>query len=317
MKVPTLPTTAQPVGNTRLFEASVEEQILLSVHLLGKPTAAQLFRLYQDQVNTLRQMQGILRRLSSGPDRLLNVINPMDIAQPIRSLPYIYLDTTRSRRLIEQLFGVPFRRVPPVPSRDWRFLRHDVEMCDELVSFELTARKHDLPFGYEPHFNANGDPIYPEVTIHHDGLTHTLRPQPDKTLIVGGTHMIIEHDCGEETIECGNIIRDATIGRKHLVYEQLVKSGCLGRMGWDRTLILFVMDGKWGRQTSAQKRIKRCLKTMPETIDQKRSLFIDRASFLAAGDDVGSVNVRRGDGVQMPLPIRKARAHIASIRRRP
>jgi hypothetical protein len=303
MKVQALPTTTQPVGNTRLFEASIEEQILLSVHLLGKPTAAQLFRLYQDQVSTLRQMQSILRRLSSGPDRMLNVINPMDISQPIRSLPYIYLDTTRSRRLIEQLFGVPFRRVPPVPSRDWRFLRHDVDMCDELVSLELTARKCGLPFGYEPHFDAEGKPIYPKVTIHHDGLTHRLRPQPDKTLIIGDTHLIIEHDCGEESIECGNIIRDATIGRKHLVYEQLVNSAHLNRMGWGRTLILFVMDGQHGRQTSARKRIMRCLKLMPDTVDQKRSLFVDRVSFLAAGDDVAGIKAIRGDGLRIPMPI--------------
>ncbi|WP_411890978.1 hypothetical protein [Yoonia sp. SDW83-1] len=112
---------------------------------MGKQTAAQLFRLYQDRVGTLRRMQGILRRLSTGPDRVLNVIKLVDIAKSIRSLPYVYLDTTRSRRLVEQLFGVPFRRVPPVPSRDWRFLRHDVEMCDEPVAFELTARKHGDP----------------------------------------------------------------------------------------------------------------------------------------------------------------------------
>jgi hypothetical protein len=302
MNTMTLPTTAKPVGNTRLFAASIEEQILLSVHLLGKPTAAQLFRLYQDQVGTLRQMQGILRRLSSGPDRMLNVINPMDIAKPIRSLPFIYLDTTRSRRLIEQLFGVPFRRVLTVPSRDWRFLRHDVEMVDELISFELTARWLGIPFGYEPHFDASGEPIYPKVTIHNDGLTHKLRPQPDKTLVVGDYHLIIEHDCSEEMIECDNIIRDATLGRKHLVYDQLFRSGALQTLGWNKTLVVYLIDSKRGKQSASRKRIKRCLENMSEEFVSARLYFTDRQSFVGSNDNVATHQFVRGDKRALQLP---------------
>ena len=289
-------------GNNRLFDASIEEQILLSVHLMGKPTAAQLFLLYQDQVGTLRRMQGIMRRLSTGRDRMLNVIKPIDIAKPIRSLPYIYLDTTRSRRLIEQLFGVPFRRPPRMPSRDWRFLRHDVEMCDELVAFELTARKHGLPFGYEPHYDADGKPIYPEVTIHHDGLAHTLRPQPDKTLIIGDYHVILEHDCGTETIECGNIIRDATIGRKHLVYDQLLRPEKLMRIGWSKVIILYVVDGRRGSRASSKRRISNFLAKFPVTGGMSKVYFIDRQSVFDSVD-VFSLEFQRHNSNSDCLPV--------------
>jgi hypothetical protein len=64
-------------------------------------------------------------------------------------------------------------------------------MVDELISFELPARGLGIPFCYEPHFDAIGEPIYPKVTIHNDGLKHKLRPQPDKTLVVGNYHLII------------------------------------------------------------------------------------------------------------------------------
>ena len=284
------------------FSTAVEEQILLAVHLLAKPTAAQLFRLFADQVSTHRQMQGILRRLSTGSDKALERIKPLDIAEPIRSLPYVYLDTRRARRILEAQFGVPYRRVPPVPSRDWRFLRHDVDLVDDLVAFELTARRLGLPFGYQPHFDANGAKLYPKVTITWDGLTHTLRPQPDKTLIVGNTHIILEHDCGEETVECGNIIRDATIGRKHLVYEQLLRSGALQDLGWHKVIIVYVIDSKRGTQKASRKRIKRCLETMPEGINRARIYFTDRQALMEAGDDVSTLSFLRGDGAVMPLP---------------
>lgn len=62
-------------------------------------------------------------------------------------------------------------------------------------------------------------------------LTHTLTPRPDKTLIISSHHVIVEHDCGEETIELSNIIRDATIARKHLVYDQLERSRALDDLG--------------------------------------------------------------------------------------
>ena len=285
-----------------LFGGGVEEHILLAVHLLGKPTAAQLHRLFTEKVSTHRQAQGILRRLSTGPDKVLERIKPLDIADPIRALPYVYLDTRRSRRLLEARFGVPYRRVPPVPSRDWRFLRHDVDLVDDLIAFELTARRLGLAFGYQPHFDATGTKVYPKVSISWEGLTHSLRPQPDKTLIVGNTHVIVEHDCGEETVECGNIIRDATLGRKHLVYDQLFRTGTLKALGWGRVLVVYVIDSKRGTQKAARQRIKRCLDTMPEGVDRKRIFFVDRQALMAAGNDLSQLDFLRGDGTTTALP---------------
>lgn len=291
---------SQPTN--KLFEPGLEDQVLLSCHLLGKPTANQLFRLHRDHVKTSRRMQGIMRRFATGSNRILNVVKPMDIAQPIRSLPYVYLDTTLSRRHLEQHFGVPYRRVPPIPSRDWRFLRHDVDLVDELVSFELTARALAVPFGYEPHFDGDGRKIYPKVEIAWDNLVYKLRPQPDKTLIVGDFHLVIEHDCGQETIECGNIIRDATIGRKHLVYDQLFRLGSFRHMGWRKTIVIYIIDSNGSDQAAALKRVKRCLDTIPQKVDPTLAYFTDRQSFLAAGDDVSKHVFVRGDGQSMVLP---------------
>jgi|GEM_PF-4233896 len=275
-----------------LFSSGVEEQILLSVHLLGKPTAAQLFRLHEREVGTLRRMQGILRRLSTGPDRMLNVIKPFDIAKPILSLPYVYLDTTKSRRFIEQRFGVPFRRPPEVPSRDWRFLRHDVTMCDELVAFELIAKKLGVPFGYQPLIDAEGKHILPKVEIAHNGLTHQLRPQPDKILLVGGTHIFLEHDCGHETIECGNIIRDATIGRKQLVYDALFLSD---PWRWSQSIVVYVLSSKANSTAKEKRRIKKCLDAMPEMVNSRRLFFVVLSEITAASM-MSDVSWYRGDG---------------------
>ena len=287
--------------NRSLFSGGIEEQILLSVHLLGKPTAAQLFRLHEREVGTLRRMQGILRRLSTGRDRMLSVIKPIDIAKPIRSLPFVYLDTTKSRRYVEQRFGVPFRRPPEVPSRDWRFLRHDVTMVDELIAFELTAKKLCIPFGYQPLIDADGKHVLPKVEIAHNGLTHRLRPQPDKILIVGNTHIFLEHDCGQETIECGNIIRDATIGRKHLVYDQLFRTRHLQRMGWTKVIVVYVVEGKGGSQLAALRRIKRFKVTMPANIDHQRFWFIDRKTLLSGKEGIALHQWQRGDGFSQRL----------------
>ena len=243
-----------------------------------------------------------MRKLSTGPDHLLTRINPLDIEQPIRSLPFVYLDTRQSRRHIERTFAVPYRRVPPVPSRDWRFLRHDVEMVDELITYELTARKLGLPFGYQPHFDAEGLRVFPKVEIAWDNLTHSLRPEPDRTLIIGDYHIIHEKDLGQETIECGNIIRDATVGRKHLVYDALFQSGFLDQLGWRKSIVVYTIDSLRGTQKASRKRVKRCLETLPPQVDQTKIFFVDRQAFIGVGDDMTELPFVRGDGRVMPLP---------------
>lgn len=233
---------------------------------------------------------------------MLNVINPIDIAQPFRKLPYVYLDTTRSRRHLQHTRQVPFKRPPVLPSRDWRFLRHDVDLVDELVSFELTARTQDVSFGYESHYDVDGDRVYPRLTITDGELTHALRPQPDSTMIFNGYHLIHEKDLGEETVELGNIIRDATVGRKHLVYDQLERSGALDALGWGKRLYTYTIDSKRGTETSSRKRVKRCLETIPELQIREKTFFVDRQSFMEAGDNLWDLKWIRGDGTVMKLP---------------
>ena len=285
-----------------LFECDIEDRILLSCHLLGKPTSAQLFRLHSDIIPTLQKVRFLTAKLSKNTDGRLAVIAPIDIEQPYRKLPRVFLDTTQSRRHIEKTFGVPYRRVPVLPSRDWRFLRHDVTLVDELISFELTARAQGTAFGYESHYDVEGAPVYPRVTITDGALSHTLQPKPDKTLVVGKYHVVIEHDCGEETIGLGHIMRDATIARKHLVYDQLERSGVLDDLGWRKRLYAFVIDSNRATQKASRKRIKTCLETLPPFVNANRIFFVDRQSFMEAGDDISALNWVRGDGQAQVLP---------------
>ncbi len=233
---------------------------------------------------------------------MLAVIKPLLIQNTSRRLPFLYLDTTRSRRRIEKAFGITFRRPPELPSRDWRFLYHDVSLVDELISLELTARRHGLPFGYESHFDVEGEQVYPRLTISDGQLQHPIQPKPDKTLILGNYHLVIEHDCGEETVSLGHIMRDATIARKQLVYDQLERDGALDRLGWNKRLYLYVIDGKKRTQTSSRKRIKRCIETFPQSANPHRFYFVDRQSFMEAGNDVAGVTWLRADGQAGTLP---------------
>jgi hypothetical protein len=233
---------------------------------------------------------------------MLAAIKPIDIAKPFRMMPYVYLDTTRSRRHLEKLMGVTFRRPSEMPSRDWRFLRHDVTLVDELISLELTARNLKVPFGYENHFDTEGVFVFPYLTIADGSLTHSLRPRPDKTLIIGNYHVVIEHDCGEETVALGNIIRDATIARKHLVYDQLERSGTLDDLGWSKRIYAYVIDGKRSTLKSSKKRVKRCLQTVLAHVNRHKIFFVDRQTFMAAGNDVRNVQWIRGDGCATVLP---------------
>ena len=300
MPLATIHPTAPP--KPALFAPNPTDNILLSVHLLGKVTAAQLFRLHRHEISTDRQMRALLQRLSTGPDKLLQRIKPTDITNPILALPYVYLDTWASRRRIEAVFGVPFRRPPELPSRDWRFLFHDVTLPDDLISFELTARRHGLSHGYQTHFDADGTPLYPKVTVTDGTHTHRLRPRPDKTVIIGGYHLVHEHDLGEEQISLGHIIRDNTIARKGLVYEAVEASGALDRLGWGRRLYTFVVNGKKRSKVSSRKRIRTIVETLPASIDPARFYFVDRQSHLEAGDDVSTVLWLRGDGREGVLP---------------
>lgn len=286
----------------QLFRSEIAEQVLLSVHLLGKPTAAQLTRLHADQVSGGRAMREVLIRLSGASQQLLANITPIEIDRPGMFMPKIYLDTTKSRRHLQKTKAIPFRRVSELPSRDWRFLRHDVEMCDELISFELTSRTRGSRFGYESHYDIEGERIYPAVTITDGDLTHTLKPQPDKTLINGEYHQILETDKGEETIGLGHIMRDATLTRKHLVYDQLERRGTLDELGWGKRIYTYIIDGKKRTQASSRKRIKSALEHMPELPVKEKTFFVDRQSFMEAGDDVSALQWVRGDGKQMCLP---------------
>lgn len=285
-----------------LFQRDIDDRVLLSVHLLGKPTSAQLYRLHRDIISTDRQMRTIMERLTRKPDNKIARIKPLDIEQPIRSLPYVYLDTWASRRHLQKTFGIPFRRPPVLPSRDWRFLRHDVDLVNRKIAFALTAKKYGISFGHQAHFDEDGKPFYPRVTITDGTLTHTLQPRPDETLVVGDYHLILEEDMGEETITLGNIIRDATIARKNLVYDQLERLGVLDELGWGKRTYCYVMKGKKETKTSARKRVASCVEALPPSVNPHRFFFVDRQSFDAAGDDISKLHWLRGDGQVMTLP---------------
>jgi len=294
-----------------LFAPEFSDQLLLSIQLLGKVSAAQLYRLHRGHLPSPQSrrnnnpLQWVRERLEAlVAEGLLTVIQPIDIQNPNlwRNLPRIYLDTWAGRRRVEKVFGVPFRRPPEVPSCDWRFLFHDVTLPDDLISFELTAETRRIAFGYQTHFDPEGAPLYPTVTVTDGTLTDTFRPRPDKTLIIGNYHLPHEHDCGEEQITIGNLIRNSSISKKLLVYEAVEESGALDRLGWGPRLYPFVINGHKRTQKSSRARIRTIIDSLPASVNPTRFYFIDRQTHQAAGNDVSQVTWLRGDGRAMPLP---------------
>lgn len=287
-----------------LFGEDVYTNVLRSVHDLGKPTVAQLYRLHTHEVASELHMHEILFRLSGRTQQYLTCIKPLDINHPSRWQPHIYIDTTKSRRHLEAHpnHRCHYRRISEPPSRDLRFLYHDIGHVDELISYELTAQKHRLPFWYESKYDRSDRHIFPKVEIEHETLTHTIRPEPDKVFYINGYRIIHEHDCGEETIKTGNIIRDATIGRKFLVYDVLSRGNTFNDLSWDKTLYLYTIEGKKRTHKSTQARIKSCMKAIHPHVDEKRIYFANRLGFLEAGDDISRFEYTRGDGLKMKLP---------------
>jgi hypothetical protein len=69
-----------------------------------------------------------------------------------------------------------------------------------------------------------------------------------------------------------------------------------------KRLYLYIVEGKRGTQKSSRKRVKSCLKNIPENVNRHRIYFTDRQTFLEAGDDISSIEWVRGDGTAKTLP---------------
>jgi hypothetical protein len=82
----TEPVSQEKTPNQSLFKTDVSDRVLLSVHLLGKPTADQLFRLHSDIISTPQKMRSIMASFRAKPEHLLAAIKPIDIASPLHRL---------------------------------------------------------------------------------------------------------------------------------------------------------------------------------------------------------------------------------------
>ena len=78
--------------------------------------------------------------------------------------------------------------------------------------------------------------------------------------------------------------------------------GAFDQLGWRKVVSLFIIDGKKGTKESSRKRIRRCVATIPDMVDARRIFFIDRQTFMEAGDDVATLQYLRGDGQVLRLP---------------
>lgn len=292
-----------------LFADDLYERVMLSVFNLGKPTVSQLYRLHQHELSNDRDMHRIVTFLNNKKHQLLTRIKPVDIENTGYNLAHSYLDTTKSRRQIEKHFQVPFRRIPATPSRNIIFLYHDRGLVDELVSFELTAHTHKLLFAYETLYTADGKYVFPKLLIEHENHIHGIRPEPDKVIFINGHHIVVEHDCGQETIGIGHVIRDATVARKYLVYDALLRSNVLTELKWKKVVYLYIIEGKKRTKASTDSRIESCIDAIPECAESKKIYFASRAALLDFGDDLSTFRFTRGDGIQTVLPCFKNRVN--------
>ena len=120
--------------------------------------------------------------------------------------------------------------------------------------------------------------------------------------IVNGTYLAYEYDLGEEQISLGNIIRDSSIARKFLVYEQVEQSGVLDALDWGPRIYPMVVNTRKNTKKSSRARIKTMIEAMPPQVRASRFYFIDQQTHDAAGDDVAQIEWMRGDGRVMRLP---------------
>lgn len=296
----------QKHGTAPLFHETDREQlkseILLSVHHLGTPTAQHLYRLMHPKVPSLREMQRLLRELTLPSSKMLNYIDPIDIESGARFPKRIYVDTTGSRRHIESMFGIPYRKPPRLRSRALNFLTHDIELSESLVCLARTTRRYGLPFGYEFKYGIDGKDLFPKVTVTHEGRSKDIVPNPDKIPYVNGYRIIWEYDAGSEQIGIGDIYRDATVTRKFLMYDQLSRSGFFKRLGWNKTIFVYVTRNREDTVEGSIARAQSFQEAIPARVRKDCIFIAPRHSYLDADSNLENYAFTRGDGVSATLP---------------
>lgn len=301
-------TDTQP--ETQLFR-TLEDDIILTVHNLVRPSAEHLFQIhrqtdtYPQGVKHLKDMRRILNELIAREKPLLQQIKPVDPDGDGYFLPHLYRDTNWSRKRLREITNIFPTRLATKITSYYRAHEHDYENSADLVAYTLTSRKYQQPFAYLPHLCEEKGFLYPKVTVEYEDQVAILRPKPDKTVCIWKYLNWHEHDMGHEQIEVGILVRDATIIRKLLVFQKLIDLGFFQKLGYkDRDVFMtFSINSLARKDTSSRKRIKECIDKFPsDLVDPKRVYFGTKQAFDQHEDDLSQMQFMRADGKLMQLP---------------
>ncbi|MGR3837895.1 MAG: replication-relaxation family protein [Cognatishimia sp.] len=277
---------------------------MLSVHRLNRPTLSHLEYVHCRPGFTRESLRKVVRQLER--TGYLSHLQQFDPVHPYRNLPYVFVDTTQSRRYLERFYGVPYRRISHkrrpvrVPTGD---LNHDFGIATFLSQLHASAAATGEVMRYQDEIMPGGISLNHPVTVVDGQTFKQTSVKPDGVCMIGEWALLPEIDCGSMDVRPESI-DGRSIYRKELAYDWLKRKDALSAYGFHnkRWIVPFTIQGKDKSQRGASRRVQTCLEKMPAHVNRQLFYFIEQHVFAGAGNQVHKLEWIRGDGVRMPLP---------------
>lgn len=279
-------------------------EVMLSVHRLNRPTLSHLEYIHCRAGFTSESLRKIVRHLER--TGFLSHLKQFDPEHPFRNLPYVFVDTTKSRRYLERCYGVPYRRISHkrrpvrVPTSD---LNHDFGIASFLSQLHASAARTGEVMRYQDQIMPGGRALnHPVTVVDGQKFKHTTI-KPDGVCMVGEWTLLPEVDCGSMDVRPENI-EVRSIYRKMLAYDWLKRQDGLQAYGFQnrKWIVPFTVQGKDKSQKGAAVRVKSCVEKMPSHVNRNLFFFVEQHVFAEAGNRVHELEWQRGDGKRMTLP---------------
>ena len=274
--------------------------ILRAVHILDYVRIDQLIRLLATSKENESSFRYTVRDLVfSGHLRCTQQPDPTGNR---RKMPYVYSDTTKGRREIEQRLKIPFHPLSHKPATSVHFFPHNLGMSDVMISFMKTARKYDIPVKHTHDITAQGIRFKYPVTIAHQNQSLSFALNPDQSFALGRIYVFPEYCRGRMDVR-NDDLRIPSLFKKILGYHQLKRNANFkNAFGVREFIVPFIINSRADNKEGAQERIANTIRKMPRRADRKLFYFIDPFTLAEAGDDISKLEWLRGDGKCCSLP---------------
>lgn len=291
------------IDNVQL-DRPVYGEVMLSVHRLNRPTLSHLERIHCRAGFTSESLRKIVRHLER--TGFLSHLKQFDPEHPFRNLPYVFVDTTKSRRYLERCYGVPYRRISHkrrpvrVPTSD---LNHDFGIATYLSQTHASAVLTGEVMKYQDEIMAGAVALNHPVTVVDGHKVIKTSVKPDGVCMIGDWALLPEIDCGSMDVRPDDIEK-RSIFRKELAYDWLYKKNALAAYGFQnkKWCVPFTIQGKDKTKKGATMRVNSCLDKMPAHVNRNLFFFVEQHVFVEAGSQVHELEWIRGDGKRMTLP---------------